>query len=483
MIDYRKLVERILMSETESEWVEFKVNNSDPNQIGRYISGVANSVCLVRREQGYVIWGIADDRTLVGTEFKPTSKHKDQPLVFWLTQKLSPKVGFKFHEVEIDGCRVVVLDIPSASQSPVAFDGVRWIRYGSSLVQLNQYPQLESELWDNLRGVTFEEAAAAEGLSVEEVVQLIDLDAYYTQRNLPIPATTGQKITDMLQGRLIQRRADGGIDIPRSTAIVLARQLVAFPCFQKKGVRLVLFDGRESDASYTEYPGSKGYGIGFEGLIDTLRSLLSSEAVRSDTIKRNVEYVYPMVALRELVANALIHQDLSDREVRPIIKIYPDCIEITNPGESLVPLRRAIGAPSRTRNPNTVTLMRNFGHVEELGSGLRRVLEAVEDQLLPAPEIVSENGYTKVTLYSKRDFGRITRAQRIEAAFWHAALHYHKTGQPISNETFRARFHLAKSQASTVTQILKDAVDAELIHPADETVGNRGRKYLPFYVQ
>ncbi|MGC9315765.1 MAG: helix-turn-helix domain-containing protein [bacterium] len=56
----------------EKEWVEFKVDNYNPQGIGEYISALSNSACLHNQSKGYLVFGIEDKTCkIVGTKFEP----------------------------------------------------------------------------------------------------------------------------------------------------------------------------------------------------------------------------------------------------------------------------------------------------------------------------------------------------------------------------------------------------------------------------
>lgn len=124
----------------ESEWVEFKLANDDPKTIGEYVSALSNSAALLGKEGAYLVWGI-DDATgaVVGTTVRPRErKIGNEPLESWLAHKLSPRVDFQFHELDVEGRRVVALWIQPTLVSPVSFDGDEWIRIGSVKKRLRE---------------------------------------------------------------------------------------------------------------------------------------------------------------------------------------------------------------------------------------------------------------------------------------------------------------------------------------------------------
>ena len=130
---YISLIERLRKLPVETEWLEYKSNNTEPQMIGEYISALSNSVALNNKEKGYLIWGI-DDSThdIIGTNFCPaTSKKGNQELENWLVGLSNPKLNIQFIEVDKDGKKVVILEIPRASVKPTAFAGEEYIRIGS----------------------------------------------------------------------------------------------------------------------------------------------------------------------------------------------------------------------------------------------------------------------------------------------------------------------------------------------------------------
>lgn len=58
--DLQMLVEGLKSLQGESEWVEFKLNYDNPEEIGEYISALSNSAALWAQPRGYLVWGIDD---------------------------------------------------------------------------------------------------------------------------------------------------------------------------------------------------------------------------------------------------------------------------------------------------------------------------------------------------------------------------------------------------------------------------------------
>jgi ATP-dependent DNA helicase RecG len=175
VVDVSRLVKGLLRSGHELEWVEFKQDNSNPAEIGSYISAIANSAALHGEDAGFVVWGIEDgSHRIVGTAFAPKKVRKgNQLLEIWLAHLLNPRVDFRFYEGLVEEKRVVVLRIPCATVAPVSFEGDEYIRIGSSKTKLRGHYEKEKKLWQRFTRVSFEEGIAKGPASADEVLRLL----------------------------------------------------------------------------------------------------------------------------------------------------------------------------------------------------------------------------------------------------------------------------------------------------------------------
>ena len=126
----------------EQGTVEFKSNLDDPDDVGQYISALANTAALQSHERAWVVWGVANDsHAVTSTSFDPFKrKVGNQALVMWLQSMTQPRADFEFHEVAHPHGRVVMLEIHPARSAPVAFQHLRYIRVDSHKVRLSDHP-------------------------------------------------------------------------------------------------------------------------------------------------------------------------------------------------------------------------------------------------------------------------------------------------------------------------------------------------------
>lgn len=195
----------------ETEWVEFKLNKHAPEEIGEYISALSNSAALLNKTNGYLVWGIDNEtHNIVGTSFKPNLEKKgNEELENWLLRLLSPKIDFNFNSFEVAGKSIVMLEIKAACRHPVQFNGTEYIRVGSYKKKLKEFPEKERELWRIFDRVSFEEEIAAENVSAEGVLQLLNYPIYFEQLSLPLPDGR-QSILEALKMDNFISRSKGG---------------------------------------------------------------------------------------------------------------------------------------------------------------------------------------------------------------------------------------------------------------------------------
>lgn len=468
-----------LVAKPETATVEFKESNADAQVVGRLISALSNAARVRDREFAYVVWGIRDrDRTIVGTQFEPASTVRQrQPLEFWLAQRLNPRVAFSFTEVRVDGRRVVLLEIPAATVAPVEFDGSAYIRIGSATPPLSAHPDRQQALWANLRPYAWEGGIARRFVDRDEVVELLDVAAYFDGVGRPKPESADLLLEDLANERLVAPDVGGRWNILNLGAILFAKDLGAFEFgLHRKAVRFVAYDGDGRTATVTHRRDfAQGYGVCFGALNRHVGTLIPSPE-DNGAVVRQAKPLFPSVAIREVLANVLIHQDMTLTGAGPTVELFKTRLEITNPGTPLVATDRFIDSPPRSRNEALASLMRRMGLCEEQGTG--KVVEATEEAQLPPPDFRSESAATRVTLFGPRRFADLTTEERLRACFLHAGLTYLR-GERMRNATLRIRLGVDRRNAAQVSQIIRLALDRQLIRVADPLRPRSG--YVPYW--
>jgi ATP-dependent DNA helicase RecG len=295
---------------------------------------------------------------------------------------------------------------------------------------------------------------------------------------LPYPANREGVLDRFERERLIIRHGDHW-SVTNLGAILLAKRLDEFSDLARKAPRVIVYEGTSKMKTRLDKPGTKGYAVGFEGLIEFVNGQIPANEVIETALRREVK-MFPEIAIRELVANALIHQDFMESGSSVMIEIYSDRVEIANPGKPFIPPERFIDE-YQSRNERLADLMRRMGICEEKGSGVDKVIHAAEVYQLPAPDFRVGERHTKAILFSHKEFEEMDRNDRIRACYQHCCLRY-VMNQKMTNQGLRERFKLPEKKTESVSRVIRDAMEAEIIKLADPTITSlRYRSYVPFW--
>jgi len=481
-IDYlRSLLSELRKQAGETEWLEFKHNNCEPEAIGDYISALANAAAYHEKASAYLIWGI-DDTTheIIGTTFSAASlKVGNEDLENWLLRLLNPKLNFHFHEFEADGRAITLLEIQAAVRQPVQFKNQEFIRIGSHKKKLKEHPEREKALWRIFENTPFEKQIAESHLSGDEVLKRLHYPAYFDLTQTPLPDGAERILESLAREGLIDRDESGSWNISNLGAVLFARNLNDFPTLKRKCVRVILYDGDGRIRTSREQVFEKGYAVAFEALIDFVNSLLPTNEVIGQALRKSVP-MFPELAVRELVANALIHQDFSQTGNGPMVEIFAHRMEITNPGLPLVETQRFLDSPPKSRNEMLASLLRRIGVCEERGSGIDKVVFETEYYQLPAPSFETAIGSTKAVLFAHKEINEMDKSDKIRACYLHACLRFVERKE-MTNQSLRERFNIEERNRALVTRIINDTVAEKRIVPSDPNQGRRHAKYIPFW--
>lgn len=461
-------IDRFRTMPSETEHLEFKEakNTYDTDKLKNYCVALANE------GGGFLVLGVADvpPRPVVGTKAFPKPAE--------INNLLLQACGFRVDIQEIahpDG-RILVFVIPGRPAG-VAYhlDGRYLMRAGASLVGMSA---------DRLRQIFAEGSPhwvaepCSDALSAQQVISILDTESFFGLLNSAHP-TSAEAIIDRLHRHRLLVISGAKYRILRLGALLLARKLEDFPDISRHASRVVVYTGTDKLNTRLDQIGGRGYASGFSGLVKFVTEHMPRKEVVENALRREKTLV-PEIVIRELVANALVHQDLTPKGTSPMIEIYSDRIEISNPGEPIVSTDRFIDG-YRSRNEQMAEMMRLFGICEEKGSGIDRVISAAEESHLSAPDIRSGSDRTDVIVFGPRQFSEMSPDERIRATYQHCALKY-VVRDHMTNQTLRLRFQLPDGKTSAASQVISATIDAGLVKP-DTRVGDSKKyaRYLPYW--
>ncbi|MFH1319550.1 MAG: ATP-binding protein [Bacteroidota bacterium] len=457
----------------ELDWKSGLSENSE--RLAQHISAFANSP-----GGGYMAFGIGSKGQSI-----PLSQSEMDTIIQKLgniaRNNLAQPIGIEHSIADIKGNPLLFIYIPEHSDKPVHLRGSdvfeSYKRSAGQTVKLSRHEV--KQLISISTGYDFEEQVATHNLNSDEVLKLLDYDSYFSMQEKRLPDTK-QGILQTLAADDLIKNANEGWDILNLGAILFARDLKQIKTLKRKTVRVIVY--KESSRIYAdkEQEEGGGYGSDFESLVKYIMDQLPTNEVIENALRKQMK-VHPEKAIREFIANALIHQDFSVTGTGVMIEIFPERIEITNPGVPLVDTNRFIDTAPKSRNEILASLMRRLNICEERGSGIDRAIETIEKFQLPAPKFIRGDDYTRVILYAPMPLTRMNNEDKIRACYQHTCLHY-VNNQPVNNQSVRKRFKIAKNNYTMASKILSDTVNAGLIKLSDpENVSKKFTSYAPFW--
>lgn len=453
---------------SEHQRLEFKEAKTqyDFTKLCRYCVALANE------GGGTLLFGVADKppRPVVGTTAVANP--------VGMAQKLFSALGFRvdIESVKHPDGRVVLFHVPSRPHGTAYHhQGAYLMRSGEQLLPMSE---------DQLRKIFAEgmpdqlEEPVRSDMSAAEVLSVLNTEAFFSLLAQPYP-TTVEAIVDRLVAERLVDEQEGSFSVRRMAALLLAHRLADFDGLERRAPRVIVYDGTSKLKTRLEHTGVKGLAVGFQGLVAYILEHLPQNEIIEDALRKSVKLV-PEIVIRELVANAIIHQDFEERGGSPMIEIYDDRVEISNPGEPIVPVERFIDG-YQSRNERLAGLMRRMRICEEKSSGIDKVVNAAEVFQLPAPDFRVGHRRTSVVVFGPRNFDDMGRDDRVRACYQHCCLRW-VMNDHMTNQSLRGRFNLPERKSSVASQIITATQDAGLVRP-DSSVGSSRRfaRYIPMW--
>lgn len=461
-------IDELLSVRSEDERLEFKAarHRYDFEKLVNYCVALANE------GGGRIILGVTDKhpRHVVGTEVFPAVERT----VKGIHDRLHLKIVCD--EVPHPNGRVLVFQVPSRPVGqPIHYKGRYLMRVGEGLVPMSP-DQLKRIMAED--GLEWALQPASLPCNCERVAQLLDMQAYFDLQRLPHPSTYAT-ILELFESEKLVQHEDKGWVITNLGAILFAKNLSDFELLWRKAPRVIVYDGTGKLRSKQDRHFTKGYVLGFQEIVDFTNALVPSMEVIETAFRREVR-MFPEISVRELVANALLHQDFSVRGSAVAIELYDDRLEISSPGIPSISADRFIDK-CQTRNERLGDLMRRLGICEKKGIGIDKVVQSAEEFQLRAPDFRVGEYRTTAVLSAHKKFGLMDCSDRIRATYQHCCLRY-VMNQKMTNDSLRERFHLPTSKSATVSQIIGATLRARRIKVADSTqASTRYRHYVPFW--
>ncbi len=431
---------------------------------------------------GTLIFGIDKVGKITGVDGNNVTKIIEK-LSNIARDSIDPAVRIDHSVIQYKEIPILLLHIEESSVKPVHLRGKTieesYIRSGGT-TRLASRHEIAS-LMLNSKTLRYEELNASKLLVSTDVLELLDYEDIYGLLNRPVPLSPEEILSWMETERMIKQINGSGYYITNFGAIAAAKDINDFDGLARKATRVIRYKGSNKVGTESESIGKRGYATAFKSLILHIKSKLPRSEIIKDALRKETT-VYPDIALRELVANALIHQDFTVMGVGPMIEIYDDRISITSAG-SLLPSKkvdRLIGTSPESRNEVLASSFRRYGICEERGAGFQRAITAIELYGLPPLSFEEGENYFRVIMFSPKSFAEMSIDERIQACYQHATIRFYSNGV-MTNASLRERFKMNDKQRATISRLIKDSCDKGAIKPKGKKA-IKFAEYVPYWV-
>lgn len=403
-VQFNELLNRLVNQPHESEWLEFKKDFHSAEEIGERISALANGACLNEEAHGYLVFGVEDGtHEIVGAAFSAKNKKAKggEDLEFWITQRLSPKIDFKIYEQTVESDkRVIIFEIPAATNCPVEFFHHAYIRIGSYTKKLQEFPNKQAKIWR--KQITDWSAEICANASIADLSsEAIEKARFlFADKNPKLKAdvTSWDDATFLNKAKLCIK---GNVT---NTALLLLGKPESEHFINPASSRITWIlkdkDNFSKDYEHFEMP----LLLAVEQVYAKIRNLKYRYLSEGSLFPHEVDEYDPYI-IREALHNCIAHQDYRLNGNIVLVETEDATLTFANSGEFIPQsVERVIeaDAPEQNyRNRFLVDAMVNLKMIDTIGSGIQRIFRIQKDKFFPLPDYDLSNNKVKVTIFGK----------------------------------------------------------------------------------
>jgi ATP-dependent DNA helicase RecG len=388
-------------------------------------------VAFANTEGGTLVVGLRDDGALVGrTDLQQLSKALKEADTL-----CSPSVVTgNWEPVETDDGTVYALRVPRSIELHALSDGRVVIRNESAVRPLGGQEILKLA---SAKSTGDYESEAVPGATRDDFSPKF-LEEYLVKRAERTKRPYNGRIDDLL-------REIGALDTAGRPTVSGILLFAEYPqhWLPQSGVVFAKFVGKtpRGENGLAGYSRREELSGPLPRLIESAWNLVWGEMAVSAVVKgleREESYEYPQFAVREGIVNAMCHRDYRLRGRRIEIRMYSDRLEVISPGglPGFITVENIVDEHF-SRNPRIVNGLFQWGYIEELGLGIDRMLEVMEQAGHPNPIFDARPYSFAVTLRNSREKATMPDWVRNTNHRQARALQYIKDHGSITNREYR----------------------------------------------
>ena len=356
---------------------EFKVRTpSKVRELAQEVCAFANSA------GGVLLIGVDDNNKIVGAEINNIKRSAVQDSLL----QISPPISCPFYKVELDGKDVWVIEVVSGPQKPYTLSGAIYTRQGPNTQKITSVEQMR-DFFQQAGRIYFDESPCME-FDAEKDLDQTFFEEFRAMAKLSASVNQKQILSNLKITLSDGHFKNGGV-------LFFGKEPESF--FEKAVIRCISFEG----ATKSQIIDDKIFGgplmSQYREAMHWLKGKLNVRYEIKGGGARKELWEIPEVVFKEAIINALAHRDYYDKGARITIELFPDRIEITNPGGLVSAINpKDFGTKSHSRNPLVFGLFERINMVEQVGSGISRIKDELKKHKLALPEFKIEGMFSLI---------------------------------------------------------------------------------------
>ena len=457
----------------ELDWKQDISQNKE--QLKKHLSGFSNY-----SGGGFIVFGIDDRGRCVGVSQKQIENIKTS-LGNLARMGIEPATQLDFAIEIYEKKNLLFIKIPESLQKPVHIKGKSIeASYIRSMGQTQKMHKIELAHALLRSKVPKHEELTASSSTDKNIIHQLDYQALYKLQNRTPPSSQKLIIENLKNQKLISIKGKN-YDITNLGVLICAKKIQTFQGYERSGIRIIAYSDKSRIRAIKEIETTQGYAVGFKDTHSRILKFIPSKE-RIGSAFREIQYLYPPIIIRELLANAIIHQDLSITSFGPTVEIFTDRIEFTNPGKLTpsIKINRIIDTAPESRNELFARFMRQVKICEERGTGIDRIIESIEQAGLPPVLFLENNNSFKAIIYPPKPYKNLSQEEKLRACYQHCVLKF-TSNEKMTNASLRKRFAISDSNHSMATRVINKAILGKLIKKDKTSSARKFTYYIPIW--
>jgi ATP-dependent DNA helicase RecG len=390
---------RAIICRGEDSSVEFKEGFSE--DVMKTLAAFANGYNGIPK--GLLLIGVDHVGNIIGLKEDPDNLQKR--ISNLCRDSCQPPLAPKMSICTLNAKNILVIEVARSNMRPHRFKGVCYIRVGSTTRKATA--EEEFKLREDAHFRAFDDSTVSDA-TINDLDFNKVMEYYKATRSEDVTEYEQRKPASLIEALGLARKEEDTLRPTVAAILVFGKNPQRF--FPLSSVNAIRFRGTTLADSQLDRKEIKGT---VDRIIDECVSFIQKfstigSIITNDSIRRVDITEYPNLAIREAIANAVVHRDYGDPGSQIDLYMFDDRIEIRNPGTlgGGLTVEDLVNQTGKRwlRNPDIAGLLLELRYIEKAGTGIPRMYRALRENGSPDPEFIVDSNSVKVVIRAHPDY-------------------------------------------------------------------------------